>query len=819
MNMKTAARTTSSETTKSRFVLTRKNQKGQVAIFVALIFQVIFIFFALLINVGLLVHHKINLQQSTDLAAYYGAMKQAEVMNTIAHVNFQIKQAWKLLTWRYRILGTFGLAPGGGGPTQKFPFQSISTGTGTWQFEYNGRDLTNTRCTGSPDFLVDGEYVGMQDIPFFCIGHAGFDNWIARTESTCNLDCANLRQPRRINRIPVPSGSPLSGDGGVGLAVQAALNQANNNIQTQCEALSTLGASQLAVFLSSYILEIQQRTKTVEMLAKDLSLSPEEMLDIEGKKIIDGTLRTFKNNLTEANLRGFEEDADFLSATGFHNNQCTFQDGRQGGVEWLKRIEYNFINYFVHNCIYTPGGPNNGANYRPENVYDDSTPSGLGSAFSSLPANIRDTVLSLLVPGQGHVVGYEKNPHCVEYYAVRASAEPNIPFLPLKKIKLNAVAFAKPFGGTIGPWYGKRWSRGSPRSFAIEMDQSSKVDETLPVRDVAAAAGMTDIASSVFTQPNFSLFVGDKKGLRNVEYVAAYHSALAARDIENVAGKSYSSFVNSNGKLENRPGGWPSLSSSTAPDDWENIGDVTSPDMRNYDSLARNANETGTRVLEISAVAPNQFDLTHYSIDPDFYNNYYRKLYAGFDDLRGATGMDSSFTKDKLRADFGAIGMDADDLSPTDPLDVKTFSVKDQILMKNIAFDTVPDVPRNNPGQKYREIHNYLISIQSSLLTGWTFLNFADYATFPGGEVNATDKTMSFGQCFDAWNKTADAEGDEDDPQHFRTPMNINDENPPAAGNCVTGGRTGYSVKLISPVIVRDPSLLENPIDDAFFNF
>ena len=54
-----------------------------------------YIFFALLINVGLLIHHKINLQHSTDLAAYYGAMKQAEEMNAIAHINFQMRQAWK----------------------------------------------------------------------------------------------------------------------------------------------------------------------------------------------------------------------------------------------------------------------------------------------------------------------------------------------------------------------------------------------------------------------------------------------------------------------------------------------------------------------------------------------------------------------------------------------------------------------------------------------------------------------------------------------------------------------------------------------------
>ncbi|MFN9066527.1 MAG: pilus assembly protein TadG-related protein, partial [Bdellovibrionales bacterium] len=45
-----------------------KNKKGQVAIFIALLFQVLFLFFAMVVNVGLLVHHKINLQNSVDLA-------------------------------------------------------------------------------------------------------------------------------------------------------------------------------------------------------------------------------------------------------------------------------------------------------------------------------------------------------------------------------------------------------------------------------------------------------------------------------------------------------------------------------------------------------------------------------------------------------------------------------------------------------------------------------------------------------------------------------------------------------------------------------
>ena len=71
----------------SSFRNAKKGERGQVALFIALIFQVLFIFFAMVINIGLLVHHKINLQNSVDLAAYYGAMKQAEMMNVVAHMS------------------------------------------------------------------------------------------------------------------------------------------------------------------------------------------------------------------------------------------------------------------------------------------------------------------------------------------------------------------------------------------------------------------------------------------------------------------------------------------------------------------------------------------------------------------------------------------------------------------------------------------------------------------------------------------------------------------------------------------------------------
>ena len=71
----------------------RKSRTGQMSIFAILIFQSLFILFAMSLNIALVVHDKINLQNSVDLSAYYGAMKQAEMMNVIAHINFQIRQS------------------------------------------------------------------------------------------------------------------------------------------------------------------------------------------------------------------------------------------------------------------------------------------------------------------------------------------------------------------------------------------------------------------------------------------------------------------------------------------------------------------------------------------------------------------------------------------------------------------------------------------------------------------------------------------------------------------------------------------------------
>ena len=107
----------------------------------------------------------------------------------------------------------------------------------------------------------------------------------------------------------------------------------------------------------------------------------------------------------------------------------------------------------------------------------------------------------------------------------------------------------------------------------------------------------------------------------------------------------------------------------------------------------------------------------------------------------------------------------------------------------------------------------------ATLLTGWTYADFNNYRTFPNQPLG-DEYTMTFGKCADPWTQ---------DPKSFASPVDSN--LPPTPGNCVTGGRVGYSVKLISPNMVRSgnpqplggqgttPGDILNPIDPNFLQF
>ena len=796
---------------KTRFVLSRKNQKGQVAIFVALIFQVIFVFFALLINVGLLVHHKINLQQSTDLAAYYGAMKQAESLNAIAHINFQIKQAWKLLTWRYRVVGTFGFQPND--TTITFPLKLGPAGTTPGIINGANSNNNSGKCT------VDSERLNTNDLPFFCVGHPGIKGWPNADQNLCIINCGQLDGGAKEIMKIMPVGNANTPYGGnVAGAVGAAITKANQTLDLQCNDLGPTGMQVLARFLASYYLEEKARSSTLLMLAANMSNSEQEqILDLDGNLVLDGVKKTLRYNLTEANAVSLV-DSKIKIINGLSNENCRMttdaatSGSKKGSGQFLKRIEFSFLQFYIHKCFPIPGvvGTDPGKlSYKPGSIFDIS---GQKIDTNLNPgAGLNDLVMALeLNDNHKFTVGYEKNPWCQSYYTVKAESEPKIPFLPISKIKLTAVSTAKPFGGSIGPWFGKEWKAGDSNSQdAVGVDTAKQLDATLPL--VAASATST-LKENIKKLPNFSRYVGDNLGLSDGNYLAEYHAALVERQPSsssvNYGGSKQAD--NGNGSLS-VPHVWPAL------DAWNDA--ALSVSDNNYDPMVKgpNKNDSYLRDLEISAISPNQFDLTYYSIDPDYYNNYYLRISKPdvFSNLKKSAGNLGPDDVAQVRPDFGNNA----NIYPNQ----KAFGVRNQIEIVAKTFKSKINALTSGSGiflDSYKEV----ATRQSSLLTGWTFFSLADYGKFPDADVTSADGSMTFGRCRDAW------QGSDGAPD-YKTPLDIDKDLPPTPGNCVTGGRVGYSVKLVSPSLLRGNAppqplggvntsgQIINPIPDSFFNF
>ena len=85
-----------------------KNNKGQLGVFVGMSLLVIISLLAFVINVGLFVKAKINLQNAIDAAAYAGAATQARRLTNIGHLNYEIRNIMKEWMFKYYIIGNLG---------------------------------------------------------------------------------------------------------------------------------------------------------------------------------------------------------------------------------------------------------------------------------------------------------------------------------------------------------------------------------------------------------------------------------------------------------------------------------------------------------------------------------------------------------------------------------------------------------------------------------------------------------------------------------------------------------------------------------------
>lgn len=707
---------------------TISNERGQVALFIALIFQVLFVFFAMIVNVGLLVHHKINLQNSVDLAAYYGATKQAEMMNAIGHINYQIRQSWKLFNFRYNQLGSAGAI---GESPNYAPFKP-NPPPGVIQFEN------------------DGPYGGNVTPPAvnaFCIPYSPVEGVVERTENYCK-DYGG-------KEIPLPT--KPAGVSGLGAVLFSGLytimGDAADKMRRQaiegCERVFAVNWMTLASYIQLYKIDIRNRKQLLFALAN--SMSKADPLDLDGESMKKGVYKTLLKNLTMQSQESMKSTFG-NEGQGSSNDKVQFEylnsltgDCGEGPSEidppkWLSEI-------FVFPIMVAAGAKCNGEtalNFNPiffnagsdVNIPDyviKYYTQTIGMSMANIE-QIREYVTEFGTSNPAAKMyrtsmGVEKNPWCVAYTGVSAKVTPKIPFSPLGDVTLTARAFAKPFGGRIGPWYSQRWENGDPSSKMSDIFNPEKlVDKLLPIR-VDPANNIQSFNPAQYQAqrrlyPNHSRYLGDNVGVTSnltmSQFGKAIHGQKATGGIN--LGWTAHTFKENFDERDNGNGD---------PLMWDDI-QGKAPTLRD---------------LEIAAIAPDQFDISTYSIDPDFYTNYLTRIKKGYE----------SKLNFMLRGDLGSRMKGSDEQ--------KRFGIRKQIEMSKNGANGVIDTASKL---------TYYINKLGQVLTGWQQKS-------PDSYVFPEDK---FAKC---------GAGEDSDPMVVKE----NELDLSTQGSCRAGGRTGYSVKLV----------------------
>jgi hypothetical protein len=547
------------------------NERGQAAIFVALLFNVLFVFFAMAVNIGLVVHDKINLQNSVDLAAYYAASKQAELLNVIAHENYAVRQSYKLLAWRYRVLGTMGLYQAG---------------------------VVHPVWSGAMDDTAFPPAV----TPSLCITYKPTWQEVPDGENLCNRE--NLRIP------PLPEVQVIAPFLGLNIGIAALSRQLRQQFDIQCQKHGAYNWWFAMNILTAFRVDQANRKGVMRALAKNLS--SENILDLDGNSIQQGARETFIKNLTFANRQSFD--------SGGGNFEMFNSLNGVDSKTWLPDID------IIPTLIYTDVDNAPGCNASPQPVQNlPVRPGAVALLNSQLDPGGKLQALRnanyMMNADLQYAIGVEKNPWYMIYAGIKAETNPRQIFFPFGSgVKMTARAFAKPFGGRIGPWYQAKWEKGNPSS------DGDLVDPLMAPR--VLAGGLLNSQQDPRRLPNYSRYPGDNLGVS---------SSLAINALTGMSGltASFDSYAGISADMvagaDNDPMAW--------------LGGPV--DIRNF---------------EIAAISPDLFDITYYSVESDFTRNYLQKLQAQANKLG---------IQVPVRADLGANGTGV------------PYSVKEQLQLSN----------------------------------------------------------------------------------------------------------------------------------------
>jgi hypothetical protein len=434
---------------RNHFMTLTKSQEGQISIFFSASLVVFISIIAFVINVGLFVKAKINLQNATDASAWAGAAVQSRQLSKIAYLNWEMRNIYKEWMYKYYVVGSLNV-PGVEDPNAKTSCEG-------------GKECTNFRLAPDVNALLengDPNRFNFDDynFPAVCIHIAKSQTNICKRFAVPGLPefgGYNIPGPEETSRNFM--------DGLIGSKVNDCVERSRFNMLVTTSWAYNVLSNNMDATLAGQGPAILTDRQGAWPKAMELAMR------IRNLELVMN--RPARNNGVCIGATGNCDAIEKVSSEKYLGNERIVKAFYSGYRNLGNETDFEMKNSFTLKEI-APTLPGmeqetSSSSYLipPTKLYQKQYVDlklmmvNLATFYAALiPRAAKDVsgacnISKVAIPVPGYPLGFYKNPEVLTYYAVKGEAEFEGMFNPFsaESIKLTAYAAAKPFGGRIGP--------------------------------------------------------------------------------------------------------------------------------------------------------------------------------------------------------------------------------------------------------------------------------------------------------------------------------------------------------------------------------
>lgn len=452
--------------TKRSYLL--KNEKGQVTIFFAVAIVVIITLISFVVNVGLFVKAKINLQNATDAAAWSGAATQARQLTDIAYMNWEMRNVYKQWMFKYYVLGNLSAkgvrTPGAAGNendvTGSREIMDFTIGPRDSKDKFNIPSVCIHPRTNLSGNNLQGDICSVYTIPGLprlTFGFTSIDQTTSALTDALSREKANDCAARSKANFNIA----LAWIYGTG---------SQEHDQKILETAPHVATNHTGAWVKAT--ELAHRIRNMEFIVNtppQSNVGYSEVENLQGQNHV-GFERTIKafysayrnlgNDSTDSSFKNSFKLTELAPEVKIDNNQASLSNlfipssstGNEKYYLDLKIMPINFVNFFTA-----------------------LIPLATQTTATEIAREAGCEVSKIAIPVPGYPLGFTKNPEVMTYYAIKTEAQFSGLFNPIgQSIRLTAYAAAKPFGGRIGPTLFNNYRSDATNSLFARSDSKQR---------------------------------------------------------------------------------------------------------------------------------------------------------------------------------------------------------------------------------------------------------------------------------------------------------------------------------------------------------